>query len=107
MRAGLLKEILVFEEPTEIKTPAGSIEKEWSPVFSCKAYKKKLTASGGEEMNAYEDFIEKTVIFQTYQYPIIKDTMRIRWSGNLYRIVLLDPQRQDRSYLITCRKENV
>lgn len=106
MRAGLLREILVFEEATGIRTPAGSFEKEWKPVFTCKAYKKKQTVQRGDETNAYEDFIENTVIFQTYQYPVIKDTMRVRWNNNLYRIALIDPQ-PDRSYLITCRKENV
>lgn len=106
MRAGLLKEILVFEEPVEVQTSTGFPRQTWNPVLTCKAYKKKHTATPGDEMNALEEFVENTVVFQTYRYPVIKETQRIIWNGNIYRITLLDPQAFDNSYLITCKKDN-
>lgn len=106
MRAGLLREILVFEEPEEEKTPSGFVKKNWKPVFTCKAYKKKQAAVKSDDINAMEEFIENTVTFQTYRYPRITESQRIRWSGKLYRITLVDPQVSDNSYLITCTKIN-
>lgn len=106
MRAGSFKEIFTFQECREQQGATGFVSKLWMDVFTCKGMKKKQTASPGDEMNASEVFIENTVIFQTYRYPSINDTQRIRWNGATWRIVLLDPQAFDNSYLITCKKEN-
>lgn len=106
MRAGLLRELIVFEEPRAEKTPSGFVRKEWGTVFTCKAYKKKQAAQKTDDVNALEEFGEQTIVFQTYRYPQISETQRIRWNGKLYRITLLDPQTADNSYLITCIKIN-
>lgn len=106
MRAGMLREIIVLEEPKEVKTSSGFVRKEWKAVFTCKACKKKQAYQKSDDINAMEEFIEQTVVFQTYRYPQISETQRIRWNGKLYRITLLDPQMADNSYLITCTKIN-
>ena len=106
MRAGLMRDIVTFETPEETQDNTGFVRKEWKPVLTCKVYRKKLTAQTGDEMNADESFIENTVQFQTYRYPVINDSQRILWNGKRYRIVLLDPQQVDNTYLITCKKEN-
>lgn len=102
----MLREIIVFEKPEKKKTPSGFINSEWKPFFTCKACKKKQTAPRSDDINAMEEFIEKTVVFQTYRYPLIDETLRIRWNGKLYRINLIDPEPTDNSYMITCTKIN-
>lgn len=105
MRAGLLREQITFEEKRGVKTPFGSTDITYVPVLTCKAYRKKLSAVLGKEVNASEEFISNTIVFQTWQYPVINENLRISYNGNTYRIKLLDPQ-TDRTYLITCTKNN-
>lgn len=105
MRAGLLTELITFEEKRGVKTPFGSTEITYVPILTCKAYRKKLSAVLGKEVNASEEFIANTIVFQTRQYPAINENLRVSYKGNTYRIRLLDPQ-TDRTYLITCAKNN-
>ena len=49
MRAGLLKETLIFEALTKEKTPSGAISKEYKEVFRCRAYRKKQSIITGDE----------------------------------------------------------
>lgn len=105
MRAGLLRELIVFEEEAREETPFGSSRKIYRKVLTCKAYRKKLSAVLGKEVNASEEFIENTIVFQVRYYPIITDKLRIIYNGNTYTIKLLDLQ-PDHTYLITCTKNN-
>lgn len=102
----MLREIIVFEKSEKEKTPSGFVNSKWKPFFTCKACKKKQTAPKSDDVNAMEQFIEKTVVFQTYRYPQIDETLRIRWNGKLYRIHLIDPEVAGNSCLITCTKIN-
>lgn len=101
-----MKDIITIEEKKDTQTPTGFVRSEWVQVLNCKACKKKQSVAPGNEMNASEVFIDKTVVFQTYRYPSIKEGQRIRWNSSLYTIVLLDPQTVDNTYLITCKKED-
>lgn len=101
-----MREIIVIEEFVKVQTSSGFERQEWRPVLTCKACKKRQTVSPGNEMNASEVFIDRTVIFQTYRYPVLNESLRIRWNGFIYKIMLLDPQAVDNTYLITCRKED-
>lgn len=103
MRAGLLRELIEFKEPKETQSDSGFPRKEYVSVYTCKAYRKKLSAVFGDGMNASEEFIGKTIVFQVRYHPIIKDTQRIGYCGNEYQIKLLDPQ-VDQTYIITCSK---
>lgn len=106
MQAGLLREIIDFEEAKEVKTASGFIEKEYVKVLTVKAYRKKLSAATGVKINAFEDFIGNTIVFQVRWHPAINEKQRIHYQGNTYKIVLLDRQRQDNTYIITCSKDN-
>lgn len=103
MRAGLLKETLIFKEWKEITTLSGFVKKEYVPILTCKAYKKKLSSVIGDGVNAMEQFIGNAIVFQVRYYPVIKENQKVEYQGKDYTITMLDRQR-DNTYLITLTK---
>lgn len=103
MRAGLLRETLIFKELKEISSPSGFVKKEYVPILTCKAYKKKLSSVIGDGVNAMEQFIGNTIVFQIRYNPTIKENQKVEYQGKDYSITLLDRQ-QDNTYLITLAK---
>ncbi|WP_106831162.1 phage head closure protein [Parabacteroides pacaensis] len=106
MRAGLLREAVVFEEFREVKTTSGFVKKEYVPVLRTKAYRKKLTYYRNEGVNAFEEFTDDTVILQVRRNLLINENLRVRYNDKYYKIRLLDLQITDNTYLITCSKIN-
>lgn len=108
MRAGLLREILVFEELQTITSPSGATKKEYAAVYTCKGYKRKMSpvrdVSG---LNAMEEFSGNMLIFQVRYHPIINEKQRVLYQGRHYSMTLLDRQIHDNTYLITLTKLNV
>ncbi|MEG1685858.1 MAG: phage head closure protein [Bacteroides sp.] len=105
MRAGLLRDRIYFKELREIRSPTGFVKKEYYNIFSCKAYRKKLSTVLGNGIDAMEEFIGNTIVFQIRYYPIIKNNQRVEYQGNEYDISLLDRQ-IDNTYIITLTKIN-
>ncbi|MCP3894493.1 MAG: head-tail adaptor protein [Bacteroides sp.] len=105
MQAGLLRDTVVFEQARKVKTDSGFREKEYVPILTTKAYKKKLSLVGGDGINAYEEFLGNTVILQVRWNPAISEDLRIDYQGRKYKIKLLDKQ-SDNTYIITCSKED-
>ena len=100
MRAGLLKEWITFYGLKESRTPSGAVEKKYDEaVLKVRCYRKKITAPVGNGLNAYEEF-------QVRYNPTINERQRISYQGRMYKIVLLDKQHEDNTYLITCSKIN-
>ncbi|WP_321331892.1 phage head closure protein [uncultured Bacteroides sp.] len=106
MRAGQLNEHIVFQELITTISETGAQRREYQDVLSIKAKRKKITTAIGDGEEAKEAFIGNTVIFQCRKYPEINEDMRIRWQGRTYGITLLDYQREDNTYIITCSKIN-
>ena len=106
MRAGLLKERICISKPVEEQKKSGFVKKEFVDYMSCKAWRKRQTASPGDGINAKEEFIENTIILQIRFDPRIKETHRIAYRCNKYDIVLLDFQIQDNTYIVTAKKIN-
>lgn len=108
MRAGLLREILVFEELKAVTSPSGAVSKCYVKVYTCKGYKKKLSfIRDADGMNAREEFIENTLVFQVRYHPVINEKQRVLYQGQYYSITLLDWQRFDNTYLVTLSKMNM
>lgn len=103
MRAGLLRETLIFKELKEVRSSSGFVKEEYVPILTCKTYKKKLSSVIGDGVNAMEKFIGNTIVFQVRYYPVIKEDQRVEYQGKNYSITLLDRQR-DNTYLITLTK---
>lgn len=105
MRAGLLTETIHICDLIRTISPSGAEKKEYVPTHTIKAYRKKLSASVGNGVNASEEFIANTLVFQVRKYSFLNENARIKYGENLYKIILLDPQ-IDNTYLITCSKVN-
>ncbi|WP_042372640.1 phage head closure protein [Bacteroides neonati] len=104
MRAGLLRELLVFKELKQVQSNSGAAKKEYVPILTCKAYRKKqATVVDRDGVNAMEQFTGCIIVFQTRYYPVIKENQRVEYQGRDYSISLLDKQ-GDNTYLITLTK---
>ncbi|WP_449039442.1 phage head closure protein [Parabacteroides goldsteinii] len=107
MRAGLLREILVFEELQSVTSPSGAVKKEYAKVYTCKGYKKKLSPIRDTNgINAMEEFTGNTLVFQMRYHPVINEKQRVLYQGYYYSISLLDRQISDNTYLVTLLKIN-
>lgn len=106
MRAGLLTEVLVFLEPTEKRGLSGAVSKEFKEVFRCRGDRRKMSLIADKDgVNAMEQFIGNTIVFQVRRYPIIKSSMRVEYLGSTYEIKMIDPQ-QDNTLLLTLNRIN-
>lgn len=106
MRAGLLTEIIGVYELVTHTHESGELIKEYIPKYHIKANRKKLTAVVGNGINANEEFIGNTLILQTRKYSFLNENVRIKYGGNMYKVVLLNLEADRNSYLITCSKIN-
>ena len=105
MRAGLLTETIEILQLQVTTSVSGAQKREFVPTHTIKAYRKKLAASVGNGINASEEFISNTLVFQVRKYRFINENMRIRYQSNIFKVILLDPQR-DGTCLITFSKVN-
>ena len=105
MRAGLLTETIQVCDLIRTISPSGAEKKEYVPTHTIKAYRKKLSASVGNGINASEEFIGNTLVFQVRKYKFLNENIRIKYGINFYKVISLDLQ-SDNTYLITCSKVN-
>jgi head-tail adaptor len=105
MRAGLLKETIHILELQKTTTETGAEKREYVETHKIKANRKKLSASVGNGVNASEEFVSNTLVFQVRKYSFLNENVRIKYGVNFYKIILLDPQ-SDNSFLMTCYKIN-
>lgn len=105
MRAALLTETIYIYKLQKTTSDSGFAPKKYVETHKIKANRKKLSASVGDGVNANEEFIGNTLVFQTRKYSFLNEDMRIKYGRNFYKIVLLDPQ-SDNTYFITCSKVN-
>lgn len=106
MKAGLLREWLVFKAPEETRSPSGAVKKEYVEVFRCRANRRKMSVLAGE-VSAMEQFIGHTIIMQVRRYPLIKENLRVSYNGNEYSIKMINPQMGDNTLLLTLDKIDV
>lgn len=105
MRAGLLTETIHILELKKTISESGAEKREYVETHKIKANRKKLSASIGDGVNANEEFISNTLIFQARKYSFLNENIRIKYGIHFYKVILLDPQ-SDNSYLLTCIKVN-
>ena len=105
MRAGLLTETIHILELQTSTSETGAEKREYVETHKIKAYRKKLSASVGDGVNANEEFISNTLVFQVRKYSFLNETILIKYGINFYKVILLDTQ-SDNTYLITCSKVN-
>ncbi|MDR2057641.1 MAG: head-tail adaptor protein [Dysgonamonadaceae bacterium] len=106
MRAGLLTDAIHILELQKTTSETGAEKREYVETHKIKAYRKKLSASVGDGVNASEEFISNTLVFQVRKYSFLNENTHIKYGIHFYKVILLDPQ-SDNSYLMTCSKINV
>lgn len=105
MRAGALREILIFKSPVETKSDTGAVKKEYKEVFRCKAYRRKMSLIVDRDgVSAMEQFIGNTLVFQVRNYPLIKENQRVSYNGGEYLLKLINPQMNDNTLVLTLEK---
>ena len=105
MRAGLLRETIHIYELQKATSTSGAEKREYVETHKIKAYRKKLSASVGDGINASEEFIANTLVFQIRKYSFLNENIRIKYGSSFYKVILLDLQ-SDNTYLLTCSKVN-
>lgn len=106
MRAGLLRELLEFQDLTISKSPTGATSKVYTPAFKVRGCKQKLSLIADTAgVNASEQFLGNTLVFQIRYNPSIDEDQQVIYQGTRYAIQLLN-RRPDNSYLITLKKIN-
>lgn len=105
MRSGLLTESIHICELQKTISPSGAEKKEYVEKYKIKAYRKKLSATIGSGVSASEEFIANTLVFQVRKYSFLNENIRVKYRGNLYNVILLDPQ-TDNTFIMTCSKVN-
>lgn len=102
MRAGLLREMLIFKSPVETRSPTGAIKKEYEEVFRCRASRRKMTLIADKDgVSAMEQFIGQTLVFQVRNYPTIKENQHVEYNSKEYNLKMITPQLNDNSLILT------
>lgn len=106
MRAGLLREPLIVEDAVTEVSPSGATRKSWQEVFRTRCRRQKLTALVGDGVNAYEEFIQNTIVLQVRDNKRYRDTQRVVYNGQRFKVKLIDRKIGDSTLLLTCEKIN-
>lgn len=106
MRAGLLRDVVIFKEARDVRTDTGAVRKEWVEVLRTRGYKRKFSnVTDKDKVEAHEEFYGHFGVIQVRYHPRIKETQRIEFRGVDYKIILLDLQ-PDNTYLVNVNKLN-
>jgi len=106
MNAGTLVYRLEFQELIKKQNETGEETKTYSKAFVCRAAKVKSDTSIKSGINAKELFDNMDLVFRVRNYPQIKDTHRVVYDGNTYRIKFFERMAEDNSIRLTLEKLN-
>lgn len=88
MRAGLLKECIVFQQLEIVKDEYGATEQIYNDLINTRA---RVEYSGGSRTNTNNEiYNEYSLTFTVRGYHQIKEDMLIKWRDKLYRILSID-----------------
>lgn len=105
MRAGLLREPILFQKRERIQSPSGAYTSKLVIKLRTKCYKLR-ERSIGRETNAKEEFYERDLRVQCRDNPLIEDSTDVMFQNKSYRILLIDKQIQDKTVIIHLKLNN-
>lgn len=106
MRAGLLRDVVVFKEPRQARTDTGGVQTEYVEVLRCRAYKRRFSnVTDKDKIEAHKEFYGHFGVFQVRYHPRIREDQILEYRGVEYKIILLDLQ-YDNTYLVNVKKMN-
>ena len=107
MRAGAMRETLVFSEHTETQTSSGAVVKSWVEKYTCRAMIKRSSPVFDKDgVEAKEEYTGINLYFIVRMTSSIHEKMRIAYGGYQYDIVLIEPIYADKTLLIQTRRVN-
>lgn len=101
MRAGLLKERIQILESSIIKNSYGEEETQWE--VKCTTRARLIHKSGNRAISNEEVAYQYTKTFQLRHYIQVNEYDRILWNDNVYRILDIEPDKEQ--MLITINVE--
>ena len=98
MRAGLLTERIEILQPDVATNDFGEETTNWVSIYTTKA---RLVHTGGNRMNVNDEILYTyTKTFQIRNYVPVQDFYRILWNGKQYRILDIEPEKQQQQITI-------
>ena len=107
MRAGAMRETLVFSEHTETQTASGAVVKTWVEKYTCRAMIKRSSPVFDKDgLEAKEEYTGVNMYFIVRMASVIHEKMRVKYGSYQYEILLMEPNYSDRTLLIQTRRVN-
>lgn len=98
MRAGLLTERIEILKPDVSTNDFGEETTDWISIYTTKA---RLVHTGGNRtVQNDEVFYSYTKTFQIRNYVSVQEYDRILWNGKQYRILDIEPEKQQQQITI-------
>ena len=98
MRAGLLTERIEILQPDVATNDFGEETTNWVSIYTTKA---RLVHTGGNRtVQNDEIFYSYTKTFQIRNYVPVQEYDRILWNGKQYRILDIEPEKQQQQITI-------
>lgn len=104
MRAGQLKELITVLIPDSVLSDFRSPATSWRDGFPTRAAVK--TPGTSKTIDNAEIFFSSTAVFRVRIYHHITEQMRIRWRGDVYRIIGIERDEALRELIIKTEKVN-
>lgn len=98
MRAGLLQEDIEILKSTTVTNKYGEQSSIWTVIATTKA--RLIHDSGARTEINNEIFYAYTKTFQVRYYVNVSEFDRIRWNNQLFRIISIEPNKQQQSLTI-------
>lgn len=98
INSGLLQYRIRFLQADVERNDFGEQMQSWKPVYSCRANVRFM--KGSRAIMAGELWNPTSVVITCRRNSIINNRQRIRWEGNTYTIVSINPDTADRSLTI-------
>lgn len=105
MRAGLLREPILFQKRERIQSPSGAYTFKMVILLRTKCHKLRERPIG-IEINAKEEFYEQDLRVQCRDNPLIDASTDVMFQNKSYRILLIDKQIKDKSVIIHLKLNN-
>lgn len=88
MRAGLLTQSIIIQEPEAVKDGYGANTVEWKDIISTRS---QVTFNSGNRQNQNNEIVHAyTITFTIRLFHPVNENMRIIWKGKKYRILSIN-----------------
>lgn len=102
MKAGRLRQTVIFQQNVPIKLPSGQLKKEWIDIAFVRCEVKHL--SGRELISANAEMSEVTVRVWMRYRPDINSTCRMVWREQIYDIQSVIPDEKLTRLELLCKQ---